>query len=58
MKSYIMVSFIMGCICISIRMLFILCLKYPRTTKSTLSSDVGVMLTSIGFAIWAGVLIF
>ena len=58
MYTYIMVSFIAGIIGIIIRLMIMSIAKYPRTSKTSLGTDVACTMIALGFALWAGILLF
>lgn len=58
MELYIQVSFWMAAVGIVLRMIIVANASYPRTTETSLGSDLIQVITTIGFAFWAGSLIF
>ena len=58
MKTYVLVSFYLSTLGFLLRMLDIATQPYPRTRKITIGFEVFAALLGLGFAVWAGVLIF
>ncbi len=56
--TYVTVSFYLGLIASVIRTLVMACVEYPRKRSVNLGEDVAGSLLSIGFLVWAGILLF
>jgi hypothetical protein len=58
MRTFVLVSFVGGCLGVLVRALVITVKDYPRSLTYSKGEDVLYLLLSVGVSVWAGVLLF